>query len=972
MGGKSKPFLKPKGNTHFGIQHYAGIVYYNITGWLEKNKDPLNDTVIDQLKKGTNKLVVLLFADHPGQSLEPDKSGGKKKTGGFKTVCSAYRGQLGSLMTVLHATHPHFIRCIVPNNTKTPGKVEADLIMHQLTCNGVLEGIRICQIGLPNRVTYPDFMNRYKILGAEQFNTIPDKKKAVAAVFDKLGLEAEKYRVGNTKVFFRAGVLGEVEEMRDDFLGRLISFLQAQIRGWKSRKWFKKAQTQRVNLIVVQRNLRKYMNIRTWLWYGFWQQLKPKLVVGREAKMLADLETAAVEAEETVIIANEKNVKFGGENEVLIAEKNALLEALEESKGGAAQYLAKEEKLLNEKADVEGQLKDATNRLDGETEAKNALFNAMKKCEMEVGKTKGDLEDMEAKLGAAQADKETKDAQLKNLGEEIAHQEELISKLNKEKKVLLESNQRTSEDHQSIEDKCNHLTKLKGKLEQNLDELEDSLEREKKLRGDMEKAKRKVEGDFKLAQEAVSDLERNQKELENTLARKDSEVAALAAKIDDEALGTARVGKQAKELLARIDELEDEYKNEYNAYTKAEKAKQALARNVEEIGDRLDEAGGATAAQVELNKKREAELAKFRRDLEEMNIQHEAVLSSLRKKHNDAIAEMSEQVDYLNKMKARSEKDKETMRMEADDAKAALDALGRDKAAAEKTAKQIQFNYSEIYTKLEETNHTLSEFDGMKKKLFVENQDLVRQLEEGELQYGTLTKLKLSLTNQYADARKMADDESRDRASLLGKFRNLEHDIATMRAKLEEEADMKADLHRQLSRANADVQMYKAKYESEGVARAEELDAARLKLQARLDEAEQQIDALNFKNASLEKSKLRLESDYEALHIDYNKLHANVGAAEKKQKNFDKIVAEWKIKVDDLALEYDNSQKEVRNYSTELFRIKACYEENLAAYDSVKRENKNLGDEQKDLLDQIGEGGRNYHEVTKTYKRLEV
>merc|ERR1712106_956282 len=154
--------------------------------------------------------------------------------------------------------------------------------------------------------------------------------------------------------------------------------------------------------------------------------------------------------------------------------------------------------------------------------------------------------------------------------------------------------------------------------------------------------------------------------------------------------------------------------------------------------------------------------------------------------------------------KARSEKDKETMRMEADDAKAALDALARDKAAAEKTAKQIQFNYSEIYTKLDETNRTLNDFDAMGKKLYVENQDLVRQLEEAELQYGTLTKLKLSLTNQYDDARKMADDESRDRASLLGKFRNLEHDIATMRAKLEEEADMKADPHRQLSRANAD------------------------------------------------------------------------------------------------------------------------------------------------------------------------
>merc|ERR1711872_8761 len=237
---------------------------------------------------------------------------------------------------------------------------------------------------------------------------------------------------------------------------------------------------------------------------------------------------------------------------------------------------------------------------------------------------------------------------------------------------------------------------------------------------------------------------------------------------------------------------------------------------------------------------------------------------------------------------------------------------------------------------------------------------------------GTLSKLKLSLTNQYDDARKMADDESRDRATLFGKYRNIEHDIATMRAKLEEEADMKADLQRQHAKANADVQMYKAKYESEGVARAEELEAARLKLQARLDEAEQQIDALNFKNASLEKSKSRLESDYEILHMDYTKATAAAGAAEKKQKNFDKIINEWKLKVDDLALEYDNSQKEVRNYSTEVFRIKACYEENLAAYDSVKRENKNLVDEVKDLMDQIGEGGRNYHEVTKTYKRLEV
>merc|ERR1711874_678402 len=77
--GKSVAFIKPKGDAHFGCCHYAGVVNYNITGWLEKNKDPLNDTVVDQLKKGSNELLVKLFANHPGQSAPADDKKKKKK-----------------------------------------------------------------------------------------------------------------------------------------------------------------------------------------------------------------------------------------------------------------------------------------------------------------------------------------------------------------------------------------------------------------------------------------------------------------------------------------------------------------------------------------------------------------------------------------------------------------------------------------------------------------------------------------------------------------------------------------------------------------------------------------------------------------------------------------------------------------------------------------------------------------------------
>merc|ERR1712029_896422 len=119
----------------------------------------------------------------------------------------------------------------------------------------------------------------------------------------------------------------------------------------------------------------------------------------------------------------------------------------------------------------------------------------------------------------------TKDNQIRTLKEEIAHQDDLVAKLQKEKKAIAEARQKTEEGIQAKEDKCNHLNKIKGKLEQALDEFEDSLEREKKAKGDVEKLKRKVEGDLKLTQEAVSDLERVKNELSQTVQRKEKELA---------------------------------------------------------------------------------------------------------------------------------------------------------------------------------------------------------------------------------------------------------------------------------------------------------------------------------------------------------------------------------------------------------------------------------------------------------------
>lgn len=162
------------------------------------------------------------------------------------TVSALYREQLQKLMTTLRATHPHFVRCIIPNEMKQPCVVDAHLVMHQLTCNGVLEGIRICRKGFPNRMVYSDFKQRYTILAA---SVVPkgfsDAKATSQKILDHIQLDPNQWRMGNTKVFFKAGTLGYLEELRDERLSGILSMLQAHIRAYLTRLTYKKLLEQR-------------------------------------------------------------------------------------------------------------------------------------------------------------------------------------------------------------------------------------------------------------------------------------------------------------------------------------------------------------------------------------------------------------------------------------------------------------------------------------------------------------------------------------------------------------------------------------------------------------------------------------------------------------------------------------------------------------------------------------------------------
>nr|XP_054315118.1 myosin-2 isoform X3 [Pongo pygmaeus] len=976
--GKSANFQKPKvvkgkAEAHFSLIHYAGVVDYNIGGWLEKNKDPLNETVVGLYQKSAMKTLAHLFSGAQTGAGGGAKKGGKKKGSSFQTVSALFRENLNKLMTNLRSTHPHFVRCIIPNETKTPGAMEHELVLHQLRCNGVLEGIRICRKGFPSRILYADFKQRYKVLNA---SAIPegqfiDSKKASEKLLASIDIDHTQYKFGHTKVFFKAGLLGLLEEMRDDKLAQLITRTQARCRGFLARVEYQRMVERREAVFCIQYNIRSFMNVKHWPWMKLFFKIKPLLKSAETEKEMATMKEEFQKIKDELAKSEAKRKELEEKMVTLLKEKNDLQLQVQAEAEGLADAEERCDQLIKTKIQLEAKIKEVTERAEDEEEINAELTAKKRKLEDECSELKKDIDDLELTLAKVEKEKHATENKVKNLTEEMAGLDETIAKLTKEKKALQEAHQQTLDDLQAEEDKVNTLTKAKIKLEQQVDDLEGSLEQEKKLRMDLERAKRKLEGDLKLAQESIMDIENEKQQLDEKLKKKEFEISNLQSKIEDEQALGIQLQKKIKELQARIEELEEEIEAERASRAKAEKQRSDLSRELEEISERLEEAGGATSAQIEMNKKREAEFQKMRRDLEEATLQHEATAATLRKKHADSVAELGEQIDNLQRVKQKLEKEKSEMKMEIDDLASNVETVSKAKGNLEKMCRTLEDQLSELKSKEEEQQRLINDLTAQRGRLQTESGEFSRQLDEKEALVSQLSRGKQAFTQQTEELKRQLEEEIKAKNALAHALQSSRHDCDLLREQYEEEQESKAELQRALSKANTEVAQWRTKYETDAIQRTEELEEAKKKLAQRLQAAEEHVEAVNAKCASLEKTKQRLQNEVEDLMLDVERTNAACAALDKKQRNFDKILAEWKQKCEETHAELEASQKEARSLGTELFKIKNAYEESLDQLETLKRENKNLQQEISDLTEQIAEGGKRIHELEKIKKQVE-
>ena len=342
------------------------------------------------------------------------------------------------------------------------GYMEWNLVLHQLRCNGVLEGIRICRKGYPSRVQYDEFSQRYTILYPAAKVTQEehmDYKKTAKVITEGIQLEEWKHRFGHTKMFFKAGVIGDLEDMRDEKIAAILTSLQSYMRYRLAAVIFEEAVKRRDSIDCIQSNLRAFMYLKDWEWMKIIFKIKPLISQAEDAKKIQELEKNYKEVKEKLEKEKKRRAELEEQQVGLQQEKNELAAQMEKQNAILEDIEGKSDELIEKKIDLDNTLHELQEKLEDEEEMNNELVAKKRKLEDESSELKKDIDDLELTLAKVEKEKHATENKTKNVTEELASVEESIAKLEKEKKALQEAHKQTLNDLQGEEEKVGQLSK---------------------------------------------------------------------------------------------------------------------------------------------------------------------------------------------------------------------------------------------------------------------------------------------------------------------------------------------------------------------------------------------------------------------------------------------------------------------------------------------------------------------------------
>jgi chromosome segregation ATPase len=424
-------------------------------------------------------------------------------------------------------------------------------------------------------------------------------------------------------------------------------------------------------------------------------------------------------------------------------------------------------------------------------------------------------------------------------------------------------------------------------------------------------------------------------------------------------------------LEDKIRLLQEDLEVERELRQRIEREKADLSVQVISMSERLEEAEGGAESQFDINRKRDVELAKLRKLLDDVHLESEENAHLLKKKHQEICVDFQEQLEILSKAKARAEKEKSKFQAEIYELYSQVESFSKDKIVHIKQIEKLEVHITELSVRIEELNRTIVDITSHKSRLSQENIEYVKEIQDLKVSIESVIYSKSQAISQLEDARRRLEDEDRRRSTLEANLHQVEIEIDSLRIQLEEESEARLDLERQLVKANGDAQQWHAKYDSEVSSRAEEIEEIRRKFTIRIQEQEEHIETLLVKLSNTEKQKSRLQSEVEVLIIDLEKANGAARELSKRVEIYERTTIELKSRLEESLSLYEVAQRDLRTKQTELTRAVHELDKSNQQKEALARENKKLGDEVHESRNVITEITRRLHEYELEIRRLE-
>ena len=641
--------LYPK---NFQIAHYAGDVVYLTEGWLEKNKDPVNENLMQLLSKSIDPTIAKLFEDY----VDFGGDGTIRRTKGsrFITVSQRHKQQLVNLMSLLSSTNPHFVRCILPNEQKKPGLMDAPLVLDQLRCNGVIEGIRISREGFPSRILFSDFRQRYEILRA---HAIPpgffDSKKAAQLLVEALNINPLDYRMGISKIFFKQGCVAELEEQRDRRLTEIMTILQARGRGMLARRDFRRKHFREDAIRIIQRNARVYIKLRQWPWWRLYSKVKPLLAVHRQEEQERALKSALGQLEELLKREQAERARLERLSSELRRERNDLDKELGTVKGAYEDTVQSLNWLEEKRDELEKMIKEFEVKIDHLEASNTNMEDANQKLTVELTDLNGQFQKKSDEHHQLFVGQQQLASSLKHLEDEVHSRGSSIETLVGERDALksrlfdLEQqfNRESSEKLQ--------LTQQKRHLEDQRDDLTRQLEQLHQL----EMEKRKQDEMVNRLEEQVARLRRDYQTTNESLDERNTSLSQLQSTLSLSTSKSEVLESSNRQLVRDMEEISMKLEAEQAHRVKLEKSKQILENELQKTTEEFDRLNTSLLAAKEEKHRTDRELDRIQRELSS-TLEQSKISAEQERAHFDSELQMCQQeidIQQANQRKLRKE-----------------------------------------------------------------------------------------------------------------------------------------------------------------------------------------------------------------------------------------------------------------------------------------------------------------------------